>query len=171
MRVFVLICIGLVLAFCVSGCEKKIKEAGASEVEDVARAMEEVAEVEIIESSRVIEEDVTVKGPGAVEGFYVDENRPLFATRAEAMSMDNGSLREAALNYRDLISVKQSELVDLTGKLEEMPFTDPFGRRTFTTEADIGELMESILALSERHRIYLDVLEMRGLDTSGLGLD
>lgn len=168
MRVFVLICIGLVLAFCVSGCEKKIKEAGASEVEEVARAVEEV---EIIESSRGLEEDVTVKGPGAVEGFYVDENRPLFETRAEAMSMDNGSLREAALNYRDLISVKQSELVDLTGKLEEMPFTDPFGRRTFTTEADIGELMESISALSERHRIYLDVLEMRGLDVSGLGLD
>jgi hypothetical protein len=165
MRVFVLICIGLVISFALAGCDKKIKEAGASEVEDVARAMEQVEEVEIIESSRGLEEDVTVWG------FVVDENQPLFEIRAEAEAMDDVSLAAAAKSYKDLISVKQVELIDLTGQLDEMPFTDPFGRTTFTSEADIGELTESISALSERHGIYLNVLDNRGLDTSGLGLD
>ncbi len=132
----------------------------------MARAMEEVEkveEVEIIESSRWIEEGLTE--------FAVDENRPLFEVRAEAEAMDNASLRTSAMSYRDVITAKRSELFDLSGKLDEFPFTDPFGRQTFTTEADIGELTESISALSERHRIYLDVLGNRGGDISGLGLD
>ena len=171
MKLSVLISIGLVLAFGLMGCEKKIKEAAASEEEDVARAMEQVEEVEIIESSRRIEEDITKKKTETITEFAVDENKPLFEIRAEAMAMDNASLETAAKSYKDLISVKRVELLDTTGKIEGLPYLDPFGRQTFSADADIIDLTESISALTERHRIYLDVLEMRGSDISGLQLD
>jgi hypothetical protein len=166
MRVLVLVSIGLVLAFGLMGCDKKIKEAAASEAEDVARAMEEVEKVEEVEEIEIIESRLLF-----AEEFVVDENRPLFEVRAEAEAMDDASLRTAAKSYRDVITSKRSELFDLSGKLDEFPFTDPLGQQTFTTEADIGELTESISALSERQRIYLDVLGNRGGDISGLGLD
>ena len=187
MRVLVLVSIGLVLAFGLMGCDKKIKEAAASEAEDVARAMEkvekesaeseriepaaEVEEVEIIESSREVKEAVAAKEAQRAKLFIVDDNRPLSGIRAEAEAMDNASLKVAAMSYRDVISAKRSELFDLSGQLDEFPFTDPLGKQTFTSEADIGELTESISALSERQRIYLNVLDNRGVDISGLGLD
>lgn len=181
MRVLVLVSVGLVLAFGLLGCDKKIKEAAASEAEEVAKAKEvvetesaesemaeprvEIEELEIIEPSREIEEAEEVKE------FVVDENRPLSEIRAEAEAMDDASLRNAAMSYKDVISAKRSELLDLSVNREELPFLDPLGKTTFRTEAEISDLTGSISALSERHQIYLDVLGDRGGDISGLGLD
>ncbi len=134
--------------FGVTGCEKKPEEAVTTEAE---KAVEE-------------------KAKETISAVVIDETRPLREIRGEAADLNDASLRAAAMGYKDQIIAKQDELADLRGKFPKVPGVEEFGKEPLTPEAEISGLTRSISALTERYRIYFDVLKARGGDLSGLGL-
>ncbi len=130
--------------FAVIGCEKKVDEAATTEAQKAA---------EVAEETKAVKEPVTEKAKETITAVMIDETRPLSEIRAEAVHLNDASLRAAAMGYKDRIIAKQDELADLTGKFPKVPGVEEFGEEPLTPEPDIGGLMRSISALTERHQI------------------
>jgi len=103
-------------------------------------------------------------------GKKADENKPLGEVKAEAEKMDVSQLQSMAMQYKDAIAAKTSEVSKMTAKLKEIPVTEMLGSEAKGLQADIGRLTESLTSLMERFQVYYQKIKEKGGDVSGLDI-
>jgi len=103
-------------------------------------------------------------------GSKVDETKPLSDVKEEAKTMDEAQLRKMALAYKDAIMAKQKEIEALKTKLKEVPITEVLGEEAKALKADLEEIGSSLSSLKKRFQVYIDMLQDKKADLSGLEL-
>ena len=103
-------------------------------------------------------------------GKKADENKPISEVKAEAEKMDTAGLRAKAMEYKEAIAAKSSDLEKLTAKLKNIPVTEMLGTEAKSLKADMENLEKSVSALKERFEVYYQKLKDTGGDLSGLQL-
>ena len=103
-------------------------------------------------------------------GKKADENKPISEVEAEAEKMDTAGLRAKAMEYKEAIAAKSSDLEKLTAKLKDIPVTEMLGTEAKSLKADMENLEKSVSALKERFEVYYQKLKDTGADLSGLQL-
>lgn len=97
-----------------------------------------------------------------------DEDKPIAEVKAEAEKMDTSQLRSQAEAYAEAIKEKAEEVKQLVEKQGEIPMTEKLSEEAKALANEIKQLNESIGKLKERLKVYVDKLEEKGGDTSGL---
>ena len=101
-------------------------------------------------------------------GKKADENKPISEVEAEAEKMDTAGLRAKAMEYKEAIAAKSSDLEKLTAKLKDIPVTEMLGAEAKSLKADMENLEKSVSALHERFKVYYGKLKEKGGDLSGI---
>ena len=103
-------------------------------------------------------------------GKKADENKPVSEVKAEAEKMNTAGLRAKAMEYKEAIAAKSSDLEKLTAKLKDIPVTEILGTEAKSLKADMENLEKSVSAIKERFDVYYQKLKDAGGDISGLQL-
>jgi molecular chaperone GrpE (heat shock protein) len=101
-------------------------------------------------------------------GKKADESKPISEVKAEADKMDTKGLRAMAMEYKEAITAKKSEVDKLAAKIKEIPVGDMLGQEAKDLKADLENLEKSVTALQERFQVYYDKLKEKGGDLTGL---
>jgi hypothetical protein len=97
-----------------------------------------------------------------------DENKSVSEIKAEVEKLDIDGLRAKALEYKEALTAKKSEVDKLAAKIKEIPVADLLGQEAKSLKADLENLEKSLSALQERFKIYYDKLKEKGGDLTGL---
>lgn len=103
-------------------------------------------------------------------GKKADESKTLSEVKAEAEKMSVAQLQSMAMNYKESIVAKKSEVDKLMDKLMEIPATEKLSTEAKELSNEIENLNKSLAALTERFEIYYNKLKEKGGDLTGLEL-
>jgi len=101
-------------------------------------------------------------------GKKADESKPISEVKAEAEKMDAGQLKSMAMEYKDKIVAKKSEITKVTDQIKDLGVTKALSDEAKGLRADIESLNKSVSDLNERFKVYYDKLKEKGGDLSGL---
>ena len=145
--------ISLVLVF---GCSKKDQPAGQTSAEtETPSAIDNIKEAAVEAAKEAFTMDV-------------DLEKTVADLKAEAAQMDIESLKEVATKYKEMISVKETELEALLDKLKAVPLTQKMGKEAQAITGEIKILTDGVAALQERFQVYIDALTTKGADVKAL---
>ncbi|MCK5450970.1 MAG: hypothetical protein KAI70_04315 [Candidatus Omnitrophica bacterium] len=92
---------------------------------------------------------VTGCGPG------VSEDMPITEVKQEARAMDVNQLKSMVGKYQQVIVSKKPVLEKLKTKLKAIPITQLMSEEAGALKKDMGDVVQSIKALTDRMKIYL----------------
>ena len=176
-KLWLLVCLVMVLAVMLTGCKKKTEERNAAEqlekaAQETTKSSSSVLQTvtekagEAKEKAAEAVEDVKVK----VAEMKVDANMSMEKVKNLAGKMNTEQLKTMAAKYKEAILAKQSSIKDLTKKLSGIPITEALGEEAKSIKAQISDLSKAVKALKDRYQVYYDVLKAQGGDVSAVQL-
>jgi hypothetical protein len=155
------LCLVLTLAvvFFVYGCKKK--EQPAETPQETTSSQESVNAV-VSEKTEEIKQ--------VVETLKADMNTSISEIKAEVEKLNTDQLKEVAMQYKELILAKTTQLETLNSKLLGMDVAQAFSDESKSLRDEFQVLEQSIKALKERFQIYYNKLKEKGGDLAGLAL-
>jgi len=97
-----------------------------------------------------------------------DENKPMSDVQAEAAKMNVEQLKAKAMEYKNAIVAKKTEIEKVVAKLKGIPVTDQLGAEAKTLQTNMENLNKAVTALTERFQVYYNKLKEMGGNVSGL---
>jgi len=92
----------------------------------------------------------------------IDENKPLAEVKAEAQKMSAKDLQSMIGKYEKAIEVKKEELQAVLADIKKIPLKEILGEESKLLKKVAGEVKESLNALQNRIKIYMQELQKQG---------
>ncbi len=105
---------------------------------------------------------------GGASAVTADEKASVDQLKTEAAKMDEATLKTSAENYSKAITDKQAELDKIMEDLKSLPPAEMIGDKAVAAKDKMAELTASVNALKERMQVFVDELQKKGVDVSGL---
>lgn len=86
----------------------------------------------------------------------VDENKPISEVKAEAVTLDEASLKARIADCEKFLAEKKAELDKVAAKVKEIPLDKILSEESKKLKEDAAKISESIQKVSAQMKVYAD---------------